>query len=219
MDAKVNNLNLLANAAYLNSNENMFDHVLKNLSSNTIKLLAIQNLIEANSITTLQNYGLHRGLEAVKNLELQNPMLFSSSDDEYMKPSLCLVCVNDGTKIRFCLNSMTLGKGSEVSLDLSKYSPCTRISRRHALIYYDSVSMRWELLNYCSSGTFVNNCLYGCNTAHILQENLAIHFQDQVLKDFKNIVDKRRNTLVLKRQHRKCATTLDLEPLEESVVS
>ncbi|XP_030754921.1 PHD finger protein 12 [Sitophilus oryzae] len=58
---------------------------------------------------------------------------------------------------------LNVGKGSSNDVDLEKFGYCNFISPKHATIFFDDYTRSYELINYASSGTYVNNVLYSNN--------------------------------------------------------
>ena len=54
----------------------------------------------------------------------------------------------------------TIGLGSRVDLDLSKFGHCNYVSEKHAVVYYDQFTKVYELINYSDHGTVVDNAVY-----------------------------------------------------------
>lgn len=50
-----------------------------------------------------------------------------------------------------------------MDLCLSLHGHCNYVSSKHAIIYFDSDTRHYELLNYSEHGTTVNNILYSCD--------------------------------------------------------
>ncbi|KAL2720914.1 PHD finger protein 12 isoform X1 [Vespula squamosa] len=61
--------------------------------------------------------------------------------------------------------TMIIGNGPNCDLVLSSYGNCSFISSKHAVIFFDEATNRYELLNYSEYGTIVDNVLYSCNYA------------------------------------------------------
>ncbi|XP_012257492.2 PHD finger protein 12 [Athalia rosae] len=62
--------------------------------------------------------------------------------------------------------TLTIGNGADCDLLLAKYGNCCCTSSKHAIIFYDETTNRYELLNYSEHGTVVDNILYSCDYAH-----------------------------------------------------
>ncbi|KAL1500825.1 hypothetical protein ABEB36_006260 [Hypothenemus hampei] len=56
-----------------------------------------------------------------------------------------------------------VGRGSANDLDLEKFGHCNFIAPKHATIFFDDCTNSYELINYASCGTYVNNVLYSNN--------------------------------------------------------
>lgn len=159
--------------------------LLQNLDLNTIKSLAAQKLNELLNGTT--------SVTAVRT-EVEQ-------EQQTVKPSCVLTTNKKETKlVLYCSTTakvyvitkmyFDVGIGSQVDLNLVG-SGCKNISKKHASIYYDQISMKWELLNYSMYGTMVNNCLYLLNG---LPRN-KIGTNDKT-SGFKNIIQKRKKSLL-----------------------
>ncbi|KAG7208758.1 hypothetical protein KM043_014953 [Ampulex compressa] len=68
--------------------------------------------------------------------------------------------------------TMTIGSGPNCDLVLSNYGNCRFTSSKHAIIFFDETTKRYELLNYSEYGTIVDNVLYSCNYTQILDEQI-----------------------------------------------
>ncbi|KAK4877767.1 hypothetical protein RN001_010273 [Aquatica leii] len=55
---------------------------------------------------------------------------------------------------------LSIGKGAANDVRLDSFGHCNYISPKHAVIFYDEITQKYELLNYSCFGTFVNNVLY-----------------------------------------------------------
>ncbi|XP_043274528.1 PHD finger protein 12 [Venturia canescens] len=60
-------------------------------------------------------------------------------------------------------STLTIGTGSNCDVPLSKYGNCDCTSSKHAVIFFDETTKRYELLNYSEHGTIVDNVLYSCD--------------------------------------------------------
>ena len=67
------------------------------------------------------------------------------------------------TAFAMSYRSMTIGSGAENDVVLSSYSHCNYVSDKHAVIFFDEESKKYELLNYSEHGTIVDNVLYSCD--------------------------------------------------------
>lgn len=99
--------------------------------------------------------------------------------------------------------SMHIGYGSGngcVDVNLSLIGYCSRVSPKHATIFYDDFSKTYELINYSEFGTEVNGQLYSCDftepgpTPAKKLRNEDVELQRKV----QAILDRRRG---LQRQH------------------
>ena len=54
----------------------------------------------------------------------------------------------------------TIGSGSSVDLDLSKFGKCHNVSEKHATIFFDQFTRSYELISYGEAGTIVDNVIY-----------------------------------------------------------
>lgn len=59
--------------------------------------------------------------------------------------------------------SITIGAGQYLGVDLLAYGNCNHLSEKHAVIFYDELSGEYELLNYSTHGSKVDNVLYCLN--------------------------------------------------------
>ena len=56
--------------------------------------------------------------------------------------------------------SLAIGTGETEGVDLKQYGTCRHFSRKHAVIFYDELSGRYELLNYSAQGSIVDGVQY-----------------------------------------------------------
>ncbi|XP_031835025.1 uncharacterized protein LOC116428068 isoform X1 [Nomia melanderi] len=66
--------------------------------------------------------------------------------------------------------TLTIGSGPNCDLVLSNYGNCSFTSSKHAIIFFDESTKRYELLNYSEYGTVVDNVLYSCNYTDVAKE-------------------------------------------------
>lgn len=66
--------------------------------------------------------------------------------------------------------TLTIGSGPNCDLVLSNYGNCSFTSSKHAIIFFDESTKRYELLNYSEYGTVVDNVLYSCNYTGVVEE-------------------------------------------------
>lgn len=59
--------------------------------------------------------------------------------------------------------TLTIGTGANCDVALSRYGNCECISSKHAVIFFDDTTKRYELLNYSEYGTTVDNVFYSCD--------------------------------------------------------
>ncbi|XP_046474541.1 PHD finger protein 12 isoform X3 [Neodiprion pinetum] len=71
-----------------------------------------------------------------------------------------------GTPTFMTSRTLSIGNGADCDLLLSKYGNCQCTSSKHAVIFYDETTNRYELLNYSEHGTTVDNILYSCDYAN-----------------------------------------------------
>ncbi|XP_059478978.1 PHD finger protein 12 [Neocloeon triangulifer] len=58
------------------------------------------------------------------------------------------------------LQQLSIGLGSNVDIDLSRYGHCNFVSSLHALIFYDNSTKEFELMNYSEHGTVIDSIFY-----------------------------------------------------------
>ncbi|XP_076750528.1 uncharacterized protein LOC143423238 isoform X2 [Xylocopa sonorina] len=66
--------------------------------------------------------------------------------------------------------TLTIGSGPNCDLILSNYGNCSFTSSKHAIIFFDESTKRYELLNYSEYGTVVDNVLYSCNYTEVIEQ-------------------------------------------------
>ncbi|XP_035211404.1 PHD finger protein 12-like [Stegodyphus dumicola] len=73
-----------------------------------------------------------------------------------------VVCplLKQGLPVAMCYRSLHLGLGADMDICFSNYGHCNYVSGKHASIFYDEVTKRYELLNYSCYGTTVDNVVY-----------------------------------------------------------
>ncbi|XP_047349075.1 PHD finger protein 12 isoform X2 [Vespa velutina] len=84
--------------------------------------------------------------------------------------------------------TMIIGNGPNCDLILSSYGNCSFISSKHAIIFFDEATNRYELLNYSEYGTIVDNVLYSCNYAEKLEGD------NKEDSDYSKIISKEQET-------------------------
>ncbi|XP_032668281.1 PHD finger protein 12 isoform X2 [Odontomachus brunneus] len=67
--------------------------------------------------------------------------------------------------------TFVIGNGPNCDLVLSSYGKCDFISSKHAIIFFDEMTKRYELLNYSEYGTVVDDVLYCPNYTHSTEED------------------------------------------------
>ncbi|XP_054710303.1 PHD finger protein 12-like [Uloborus diversus] len=65
-----------------------------------------------------------------------------------------------GPPVSMCYRSLHLGIGADMDVCFTNYGHCNFVSTKHASVFYDEVTKHYELLNYSSFGTTVDNILY-----------------------------------------------------------
>ncbi|XP_076664729.1 uncharacterized protein LOC143367002 isoform X4 [Andrena cerasifolii] len=68
--------------------------------------------------------------------------------------------------------TLTIGSGPNCDLVLSNYGNCSFTSSKHAIIFFDECTKRYELLNYSEYGTVVDNVLYSCNYTGVVRDEM-----------------------------------------------
>ncbi|XP_063984008.1 PHD finger protein 12 [Diachasmimorpha longicaudata] len=78
--------------------------------------------------------------------------------------------------------TLTIGTGANSDVLLSRYGDCDCVSPKHAVIFFDETTKRYELLNYSEYGTTVDNVFYSCDctslTVHESEELVPEHWKD-----------------------------------------
>ncbi|XP_065178801.1 PHD finger protein 12-like [Sycon ciliatum] len=80
------------------------------------------------------------------------------------KALLCPVSCN-GSPFPVANGCVSIGVGADMDLSLRFYSPCLRLSRKHACLFYDEDQHQYELLSYSEFGIHVDGVLYGCDVS------------------------------------------------------
>ncbi|GFS49313.1 PHD finger protein 12 [Nephila pilipes] len=84
-----------------------------------------------------------------------------------------IICPVDkrGLPVPMCYRSLHLGMGADMDVCFSNYGHCNFLSAKHASIFYDEITKRYELINYSYFGTTVDNVLYSSDVSekHRLQ--------------------------------------------------
>ncbi|XP_004524939.1 PHD finger protein 12 [Ceratitis capitata] len=97
--------------------------------------------------------------------------------------------------------NINIGSGqTSADVNLSLIGHCSRISPKHATIFYDDFTKTYELINYSEFGTEVNGQLYSCDfTDHGPTPAKKLKNEDvELQKRVQEILDKRRG---IQRQH------------------
>ncbi|CAL1260887.1 unnamed protein product [Larinioides sclopetarius] len=78
-----------------------------------------------------------------------------------------VVCPVDmrGTPVPMCYRSLHFGLGADNDVCFSNYGHCNYLSAKHASIFYDEITKRYELINYSYYGTIVDNVLYSSDVS------------------------------------------------------
>ncbi|XP_011633116.1 PHD finger protein 12 isoform X2 [Pogonomyrmex barbatus] len=77
--------------------------------------------------------------------------------------------------------TFVIGNGPNCDLILSNYGSCGFTSSKHAIIFFDEVTQRYELLNYSEYGTIVGNVLYSCDYTRVLEEQIKEEKTDKMM--------------------------------------
>ncbi|XP_012274654.1 PHD finger protein 12 [Orussus abietinus] len=100
--------------------------------------------------------------------------------------------------------TLTIGTGSNCDLVLSRYGTCNCTSAKHAVIFFDETTLRYELLNYSEYGTIVDNVLYSCDYTSLgftqesdtkIEDSISSTKEQDASEDIKRIVYQRRKCL------------------------
>ncbi|XP_015607770.1 PHD finger protein 12 [Cephus cinctus] len=92
--------------------------------------------------------------------------------------------------------TLIIGTGADSDLLLSKYGSCSCTSPKHAVIFFDETTKRYELLNYSEHGTTVDSVLYSCDFTNVTSKETSkdISSKDQGTTEMiKSIANQRRN--------------------------
>ncbi|CAK9820366.1 PHD finger protein 12 [Anthophora plagiata] len=76
--------------------------------------------------------------------------------------------------------TLTIGSGPNCDVVLSNYGNCSFTSSKHAIIFFDESTKRYELLNYSEYGTMVDNVLYSCNYTGVIGEQIKEETDDKM---------------------------------------
>jgi len=77
--------------------------------------------------------------------------------------------------------TFVVGNGPNCDLVLSNYGSCKLTSSKHAIIFFDEVTKRYELLNYSEHGTVVDDVLYSCDCTRVLEEQIKEEKSDRMM--------------------------------------
>ncbi|KAL7287840.1 hypothetical protein TKK_0017909 [Trichogramma kaykai] len=97
--------------------------------------------------------------------------------------------------------TLNIGLGGESHLSLNQYGCCGFLSPKHAVIFYDETTNRYELLNYSEHGTTVDNVLYSCNyniyeldseNSHMKGRKGAKYTNQELVEDVRKIAYRNR---------------------------
>ncbi|GFY12139.1 PHD finger protein 12 [Trichonephila clavipes] len=91
----------------------------------------------------------------------------NSSDVPIEVRGRAIICPVDkrGLPVPMCYRSLHLGMGADMDVCFSNYGHCNFLSAKHASIFYDEITKRYELLNYSYFGTTVDNVLYSSDVS------------------------------------------------------
>lgn len=78
----------------------------------------------------------------------------------FLKPTFCN---SAPSAFAMCYRSFTIGTNFDCDVNLTDYGNCNYISPKHASIFYDEITSKYELINYSCHGTVVDNVLYSCD--------------------------------------------------------
>ncbi|KAF5289005.1 hypothetical protein FQA39_LY03884 [Lamprigera yunnana] len=74
---------------------------------------------------------------------------------------------------------LTFGVGSTNDVPLDRFGYCNYTSPKHAVVFYDIIKKRYELLNYSCYGTYVNNTLAANNEiCHKNKKSKRNHYEE-----------------------------------------
>ncbi|GFQ87170.1 PHD finger protein 12 [Trichonephila clavata] len=91
----------------------------------------------------------------------------NSSDVPIEVRGRAIICPVDkrGLPVPMCYRSLHLGMGADMDVCFSNYGHCNFLSAKHASIFYDEITKRYELINYSYFGTTVDNVLYSSDVS------------------------------------------------------
>lgn len=113
----------------------------------------------ATSTTTTTNQQAKRG-HSVKKIWLGDVRARAVLCPVFLKPSF----TNSApSAFAMCYRSFTIGTNFDCDVNLTNYGNCNYISPKHASIFYDEITAKYELINYSCHGTIVDNVLYSCD--------------------------------------------------------
>ncbi|KAK4879811.1 hypothetical protein RN001_007957 [Aquatica leii] len=117
---------------------------------------------------------------------------------------------------------LTFGVGSTNDVPLDRFGYCNYISPKHAVVFYDEIERRYELLNYSCYGTYVNNSLAANNeVSQYIKRNGKEHDEEkdiivqctESLSDSPEISDRKKRRIsplkrpFIKKGMKKCFCT------------
>ncbi|KAL1453829.1 hypothetical protein WDU94_010140, partial [Cyamophila willieti] len=73
-------------------------------------------------------------------------------------------------------NCLSIGLGPTATLDLSQYGRCSRVSSRHAVIFYEMTSNTYELVNLSEHGTRVDSISYELDPSQSSHTYRSFHY-------------------------------------------
>lgn len=148
----------------------------------------------------------HREVTEANNVENENvPVLKSMSPKSNFTPQILgigkinavispLRALNRGIKFvsRTCI---TFGSGKHADIDVMKYGFCNYISEKHATIFYDAITHRYELINYSEHGTYVD--MIWCSSAEKRKDQKSLPQSQftKVVKEIEVLQQKRINLM------------------------
>ncbi|CAD6216420.1 GSCOCG00004578001-RA-CDS [Cotesia congregata] len=112
--------------------------------------------------------------------------------------------------------TMTIGTGANCDVLLSSYGNCDCVSPKHAVIFFDDSTKRYELLNYSEYGTTVDNVFYSCDCTSFSSRRSK---EGDVLPDnwkpYGALKDLSSNKSNGNKVSCKCSTDVDFEDLNQ----
>ncbi|CAL8129715.1 unnamed protein product [Orchesella dallaii] len=126
--------------------------------------------------------------------KLPNPYKLSPKSDR-PKPFISFLIENKAAVIDVRKPNIWIGSGKTNCWRLTETVPCQRIEDQHARLFYNPHENVWEILNYSSSGIYVNGTLFGFKTTDHIPASASV--PSERLQELQEMSNKRLDEFIL----------------------